>query len=94
MATYFLLGRYSQDSIKQISSTRTKNVSETIEKLGGKVKAIYALLGKNDVALIVDLPSVKEVIKASLSLAKSLGIAFTSSEAISIEEFDKLAKDI
>ena len=94
MATYFLLGKYSSESLNQISSARTKKVSETIEKLGGKVKSIYALLGEKDVAVIVDLPGSSAAVKASLALAKATGIGFTTSEAVSIEEFDKLAKDI
>ena len=94
MATYLLLGKYSQDSINQINSARTKKVTEIVEKLGGKVKSMYALLGKSDVALIIDLPNSGAAVKASLALAKATGIGFVTSEAISIEEFDKLAKDI
>ena len=94
MATYFLLGKYSQDSLKHISSARTKKVTETLEKLGGRIKSIYALLGEKDVAVIVDLPGCGAAVKASLALAKATGIGFTTSEAVSIEEFDKLAKDI
>ena len=93
MATYFLLGKYSQESINQISSARTKKVAETIEKLGGKVKSMYALLGEKDVAVLVDLPSSKDALKASLALAKSTGISFTSVEAIAMEDFDRLAKE-
>ncbi len=94
MATYFLLGKYSSESLSQISSARTKKVTEIIEKLGGKVKSIYALLGKQDVAVIADLPNSGAAVKASLSLAKATGIGFITSEALSIDEFDKLAKDI
>ena len=94
MATYFLLGKYSQDSLKHISSARTKKVTETLQKLGGRIKSIYALLGEKDVAVIVDLPGSAAAVKASLALTKATGIGFTTSEAVSIEEFDKLAKDI
>ena len=94
MATYYLFGKYSQEALKQISAERTKKVMKMIKKMGGKVKSMHALLGEKDLVFIVDLPGAKEAMKASLSLGKSTGISFTSSEAISIEDFDKLAKTI
>ena len=94
MATYFLNGTYSQQALAQISADRTKKVIGIIEKLGGKVKSMYAVLGDKDLIFIVDLPGIKEAMKASLSMAKLTGISFTTSEAISIDEFDKLAKEV
>ena len=40
--------------------------------------------------LIVELPGMNEVMKASVELTKLLGIAFTTSPAVRVEEFDKL----
>ncbi|HLF18883.1 MAG TPA: GYD domain-containing protein [Candidatus Omnitrophota bacterium] len=93
MATYFLFGKYSPQVLGQISADRTKKANDIIAKLGGKAKSMYALLGEKDLVFIVDLPGTKEAIKASLALAKQMGIGFSTSEAVSIEEFDKLAKE-
>jgi uncharacterized protein with GYD domain len=41
---------------KDKASGRKKAITETIEKLGGKLDAIYFCLGENDVMLIADLP--------------------------------------
>jgi uncharacterized protein with GYD domain len=90
MATYFMFGKYSQDSIKKISAQRTNEAVAAIEKAGGKLKAGYALLGEYDLVLIVELPSTEQAIKTSVALAKLLGISFTTSPAVSMEEFDKL----
>jgi uncharacterized protein with GYD domain len=90
MATFFVYGKYSQEAIKGISSDRTKKALDVIAKSGGKVKSMYALLGKYDIVLIADFPGVAEVMKASIALNKLTGIAFTSFPAISIEEFDKI----
>jgi uncharacterized protein with GYD domain len=57
---------------------------------GGKVKAGYALLGNPDLVLITDFPGVKEAMKASVELTKLLGISFTTSPAVSVEDFDNL----
>jgi len=93
MATYYLFGKYSQDSLKQISSQRTQKAKEIIQKLGGKVKSMEALMGDKDLVFVVDLPGTREAAKASLALTKLTGISFSTSEAIGIEEFDKLANE-
>ena len=90
MTTFFMYGKYSQEAMKGISAERTKKALDAIAKAGGKVKSMYALLGKYDIVLITDFPTVADVMKASIVLNKLTGIAFTSFPAISIEEFDKI----
>lgn len=90
MAKYLMLGKYTLEGIKGISKERTKKVKEAIEKSGGKVEAMYALLGEYDLAFLVDFPDNSSVIKASVSLTKLTGIGFTSYPALSVEEFDKI----
>ena len=90
MATFFMFGKYSQDSIKKISAQRSVEGGALVEKAGGKIKAGYALLGEHDLVLIVEFPSVEQALKTSIALAKLLGISFTTSPAVTMEEFDKL----
>jgi len=90
MATFFLYGKYSQEALEGISADRTKKALDVIAKAGGKVKSMYALLGKYDIVLITEFPAVAEVMKASIALNTLTGIAFTSFPAITIEEFDKI----
>jgi uncharacterized protein with GYD domain len=90
MATFVMFGKYSQTSIKEISAERTDKATAVIKENGGEVKSGYALLGKVDLVLIVDFPGVEQAMKASVGLSKLLGIAFTTSPAVSVEEFDKL----
>lgn len=90
MAKYLMLGKYSVEAIKGISADRTKRVVEVIEKSGGKVSSMYALLGNCDLAFVADFPGNSEAIKASVALTKLTGIAFTTSPAVTVEEFDKL----
>lgn len=94
MATFYLFGKYTQQSVNQISGDRTKKAVSAIERLKGKVRSMDALLGEKDLVFVVDFPSSKEALKASLALAKTTGIAFSTSEAIAISEFDKLAAEI
>ncbi len=90
MAKFMMLGKYSQEAIKGISAERTKKAVSIIEKSGGKVNSMYALLGNYDLALVVDLPGISEAMKASIALTDLTAISFTTPPAISVEDFDKI----
>ncbi len=90
MATYLMFGKYTLDSVKKISLQRTKDAISLITKLGGEVKAGYALLGEHDLVLIVTFPGNEQAVKASVALTQLLEISFSTSPALSMEEFDKL----
>ena len=94
MATFFMFGRYSSDSIKKISAKRTDETREWIERQGGSLMAAYALLGKKDLVLLVDLPSTEQAMKTSVGLSKMLGIGFSTHPAVSVETFDSLMQDL
>ena len=90
MATFFMLGKYSAEAVKQISAERTSKAASLIEKFGGRVNSMYALLGEYDLVLIVDFPGMQEAMKASLALTQLTGISFSTSAAITVESFDEM----
>lgn len=90
MSTFILFGKYTTEALKGISAKRTEKATRLIQKYGGEVKAIYALLGPHDLALIAEFPGINEALQASVALTKLTGIGFTTSPAIPVEEFDKL----
>ena len=90
MGTYVMLGRYSRDAVRDASATRTGEATMLLERCRGHVRAAYALLGRTDLMLIADFPGTEEAMRASVELAKLTGIAFTTSPAVAISEFDKL----
>ncbi|KPL18101.1 MAG: hypothetical protein AMJ93_14205 [Anaerolineae bacterium SM23_84] len=90
MATFFMFGRYSMGAVGKISAARTDATIAVIEELGGELKEAYALLGKEDLVFIVEFPGIKQAMKASVELAKLLGVSFTTAPAITVAEFDKL----
>ncbi len=90
MASFLLFGKYSQEGMKGISPDRTVKATALIKSNGGTVVAGYMLLGEVDTVLILNLPNTEAAMKVSMGLSKLLGIAFTTSPAITIEEFDKL----
>jgi len=90
MSTYLMFGKYSLEALKAISATRTDQATAILKKHGGVLKSGYALLGKVDLVLVVELPDNEQAMKASAALTKKLGISFTTSPAVSIADFDKL----
>jgi uncharacterized protein with GYD domain len=91
MAKYLMFGKYSANAVKGMTPQRTRSVVEIIERSGGKVNAMYALMGSYDLAFVVDFPGNSEVMKASIGITKATDIGITSSPAMTVEEFDRIA---
>lgn len=92
METFFLFGRYTKESLTKISEDRTRKAFSVIQKLGGRVKSAYALLGDEDLVVIASLPNSAQATLASIALTKMTGISFKTSPAIPVDQFDKLFK--
>ena len=90
MAKYLMLGKYSAEAVKGISSGRSKKAAEIIKKNGGKINFINVLVGSYDIAILVDFPGNKELIKTSIALTKLTGVGFTGLPAISVEELKNM----
>lgn len=90
MALFIMCGKYSAEGVKGISAQRTKEALAVFKKFGGDIKAMYAMLGEKDLLLVAELPDVAAAMQASVALSKLTGIAFSTSPAVTVEEFDKL----
>ncbi|MCU0601979.1 MAG: GYD domain-containing protein [Desulfobacterales bacterium] len=90
MATFFMFGRYTTESIKKISAERTQQAVDEIRKMGGEVNAMHVLLGEYDLVICVKLAGIDDAVKASVALARLTGIAFTTCPAVEVETFDRL----
>ena len=97
MPIFMMFGKYTSMALKGISSERTDKAIEIIEKHGGKVISMYAVLGEHDLVLTLDLPDAEKALATSVALNKLTGISFTTSPVVEVEKFDKLvaeAKDM
>ena len=94
MATFIMYGKYSPEALKEVSSARTKKAMTLVKKFKGKILSMYALLGEKDLMFIATFPGVEEAMQASIALHKLTGISFSTSAAVSVEEFDKLMAEI
>jgi uncharacterized protein with GYD domain len=94
MATFLMFGKYSADAVKQISADRTDKTMKLVKQFQGEIKAMYALLGDYDLLFIADLPGKDKAMQFSVALSKLTGIAFTTSPAMTVAEFDKLMAEV
>lgn len=94
MAVFVFSGKYTTEAIKGISAKRTEEAGKLMKQLGGEIRSMYAMLGEKDVMIIASLPGAEQAVKASVALSKSTGIAFSTSEAIPVDEFDKLMEGV
>ena len=94
MATFFMFGKYSYVALKEMSPERTDKIVGLIKKFGGEVNSMYALLGEKDLIFIVSFPETQQAIKASVAVSKLTGISFSTSQAVTVEEFDKMVSEV
>ncbi len=97
MPIFMFFGKYSSESLKNISSERTDRAVDLIKKNGGKVISMYAVLGEHDLVFTLDFPDTEKAMATSVELNKLTGISFTTSPVVEVEKFDKIvgkAKDI
>jgi uncharacterized protein with GYD domain len=97
MSIFLMFGKYSSEAMKDISPDRTEKAREVIQKNGGKIISMYAVMGEHDLVFTLDFPDADKAIATSVALYKLTGIHFTTSPVVDVEQFDKLvgeAKDI
>lgn len=90
MATFLMFGKYSAEAVKKISAERTDKTLKLAKQFKGEIQTMYALLGEYDLLFIAELPGAEQAMQFSVALSKLTGIAFTTSPAVTVAEFDKL----
>ena len=90
MNTYFMFGKYSHEASKEITPERTTKAIKIINKLGGQVKGMYAILGDYDIIMLVEGPDMETIMKISVDLHILTGIHFSTFPAMPVEYFDAL----
>ena len=76
-------------ALKGIGPGRTEETKVIIKEHGGELKAGYAVAGGLDIILIVELPDNSRAMAVSAALTKLTGVSFTTSPAVTLEDFDK-----
>ena len=90
MKTYFMFGKYSHEATKEITPERTTKAIKIIDKLGGQVKGMYAILGDYDIIMLIEGPDMETIMKISVDLHILTGIHFSTFPAMPVDYFDAL----
>ena len=90
MNTYFMFGKYSHAATKEITPERTTKAIKIIDKLGGQVKGMYAILGDYDIIMLIEGPDMETIMKISVDLHILTGIHFSTFPAMAVDYFDAL----
>ena len=90
MPVFMMFGKYTQEGMKGINADRTQKAKALVEKLGGKVVSMYAVLGEDDLVLTLHLPDAEAAMAVSVALHKLTGVAFRTSPVVDVEKFDTL----
>lgn len=94
MPIFMMFGKYTQNSLKDASAQRTKKAIMIIEKNGGKVVSMYAVMGDHDLVFTLDFPDAEKAMCASMGLNMLIGISFSTSPVVDVEKFDSLISKI
>lgn len=94
MPIFMMFGKYNSESIKGASAERTKKALKLIEKNGGKIVSMYAVMGEHDLVFTLDFPDADKAISASAALNLLTGISFSTSPVVDVEQFDHLMSEI
>ena len=94
MPIFIMYGKYNRNSLKDASERRTKNAVKLIEKNGGKIISMYAVMGEHDLVFTLDFPDAEKAMSASLALQMLTGISFSTSPVVDVEKFDRLVSTI
>ncbi len=90
MPVYMMFGTYTPEALRGISPERTEQVTRVVERNGGKVQAMYAVMGEHDLVLILDLPDAEKAMMTAVAIERLTGIMVRTSPVVEVEKFDRL----
>ena len=99
MPIFMMFGKYSSQALEGISSDRTDKAVELIEKNGGKVVSMYAVMGEHDLVFTLDFPDAEKAFAASVSRenimeCEKIGIPLQEFVEISLGAMKEIGEEI
>jgi uncharacterized protein with GYD domain len=92
MATFIMLGHFSDQGIRDVKDTtkRVETVKATAKKLGITVKEVYWTLGQYDTVLIADAPDEATMTTFGLTVGAHGNVRTQTLRAFSAEEMGRI----
>jgi uncharacterized protein with GYD domain len=95
VAIYVLLSNLTDEGRKVLKERpeRLREVNQEIEKMGARVLAQYAVLGRRDFINIVEAPSNEMIARISIELVSRGTVRLTALPALPIDAFAQLVRE-
>jgi uncharacterized protein with GYD domain len=92
MATYMVLGRFTDQGIRNVKDTtrRANAIREMAKGIGITVKETYWMLGQYDVAFIADAPDEESMTVLGLSIGALGNVHTQTLRAFSADEITRM----
>ena len=92
MATYIVLGQFTDQGIRNIKETtkRAQALKDMAQKFGATVNAVYWTLGQYDIATIVEAPDDTSVNALLLSIGALGNVKTQTLRAFSADEMGQI----
>jgi uncharacterized protein with GYD domain len=96
MATYILLGNFTEQGIRNVKDTtkRAENVKEMAKKAGVTVKELYWTLGQYDTVAILDAPDDASMTALGLTIGEAGNVRTQTLRAFSAAEIGPILKKL
>jgi uncharacterized protein with GYD domain len=96
MATYILLGKYTDQGIRNIKEgpQRVDAARQAIEAAGGKMPGFYLTLGQYDFVSVVEAPDDEKYTSVILSLASAGNISTETLKAFPEDEYRRVISGV
>lgn len=96
MPLYVTLAKYTQQGRQNINGVpeRFQNARRLVESKGGRVIALYGLLGEWDLMAITESPDEKTAMHIAMTIGKQGNISAQTMTAVSEEDFVNLARNV
>lgn len=96
MTLYVMLGNLKHDAFDTLDAIegRDKKAAKVIRSLGGKIVALYYLLGRYDFLAIIDLPDKESLVKFLAIIGKYGTVRTETLETIPADMLYKIAKEV
>jgi uncharacterized protein with GYD domain len=92
MATYIVLGNFTDQGIRNIKDTtkRATAIKESAKKVGASVKNLYWTLGAYDVVTVIDAPDDESVTALLFSIGSLGNVRTQSFKAFEADQVERI----
>ncbi len=96
MPVYVMLLKWTDQGVRDVKDTvtRSRQLTATLEKAGGKALAVYYTQGRYDMVTIGEVPNEETAQVFALTLAKAGNVRTETLRAFSLDEMESFLKKV